>query len=141
MEYQQTEKQFQLEDKRAKPLSLSTIHSEEQEEHYLDIVHKEEFFNLANDYRINIKTLFTKILTLREKHRFNIFLRNIKEKNGIRIMDSLMYIEEGYARFNQMIKTLDQENTHLMKTEASEIGTKYKMPTNWLNDFLEFEQK
>ena len=131
----------QIEDKRAVPLSEGSHHNEHLETQYLDNVHKEDFFALCESFRINIGSLFTKILTLREKHRFNIFLRTIKERNGIRVMDSLIYIEEKYARFNQLLKCLDQENEYLLKVEASELSKKYKLPTNHLKDFLEFEKK
>ena len=128
-----------MEDKRAVPLYDNGTNNEHQEKNHLDNVHKEEFFNLSKIYRIKIKTLFSKPLTLRDKHAFNIFLKTIKEKHGIRIMDSLVYIEEGYARFNQMVKALDQENTYLVKVEATEFGPKYKMDSNCLDEILEFE--
>lgn len=132
----------QVEDKRAVLLSPEgSAQGEHIETQYLDNVHRDEFFQLCEDFRLNINTIFSKILTLREKHRLNIFFRTIKEKHGIRIMDSLIYLEEKHARFNQLLKCLDQENEYLIKTEASEMGKKYKMPTNHLKDFLEFEKK
>lgn len=134
--------QPRYEDKRAVLLSTEgSVQSEHIEAQYLENIHKDEFFILCEDFRININSLFSKMLTLREKHRFNIFLRAIKEKHGVRIMDSLIYIEEKYARFNQLLKCLDQENEYIIKTEAAEINTKHKLPNTYLKDFLEFEKK
>ena len=138
----QQSNQPRYEDKRAVLLSPDgSVQSEHIETQYLENIHKEDFFLLCEDFRININSLFSKMLTLREKHRFNIFLRAIKEKHGVRIMDSLIYIEEKYARFNQLLKCLDQENEYIIKTEAAEINTKYKLPNTHLKDFLEFEKK
>ncbi len=138
----QQSNQPRYDDKRAVLLSPDgSVQSEHIETQYLENIHKEDFFLLCEDFRININSLFSKMLTLREKHRFNIFLRAIKEKHGVRIMDSLIYIEEKYARFNQLLKCLDQENEYIIKTEAAEINIKYKLPNTHLKDFLEFEKK
>lgn len=138
----QCNSQMHSEDKRAVLLSTDgSVQSEHIETQYLENIHKDEFFVLCDDFRININSLFSRMLTLREKHRFNIFLRTIKDNHGIRIMDSLIYIEEKYARFNQLLKCLDQENEYLIKVEASEINTKHKLPNTHLKDFLEFEKK
>lgn len=130
-----------IEDIRAIPISdEGSSQSQHLETRYLDSVHKDLFFELGKKFRLDISSMFSKILTLREKHRFNIFLRVIKEKHGIRIMDSLIYLEERHIRFNQLLKYLDQENEFLLKKEASEISPKFKMSSNFLEAFLEFDE-
>jgi hypothetical protein len=105
----------------------------------LDNINKERFEKILSKFKINCSDLFSRALTLREKHKLNIVLRHAKEKQGVRIMDSLIYFEELYIRFPQLLKYLDQENMYLLKVEASEISHQYKMTKNILTEFLEFD--
>lgn len=132
--------QIQLDDIRAVPVTEGSHFSEHLETQYLDSIHKNNFYDLCKLHKVSLG-MFNKTLSLKDKHRINIFFRIIKQRNGVRIMDSLIYLEEKCGRFNQLIKCLDEENQWTLKIEASELSDKYKIVTNHLKDFMEFEKK
>jgi len=132
--------QIQLEDIRAIPITDGSHFSEHLETQYIENIHKNNFYDLCKLHKVPL-SLFNKTLSLKDKHKINIFFRILKQRNGIRIMDSLIYLEERCGRFNQLINCIDEENQWTLKIEASELSEKYKIVTNRLKDFMEFEKK
>lgn len=128
----------QISDNRITMVSNALQSNGQLENQYIENIHKGTFLDLCKVYKFSLDD-FNKVLTLNEKHRINMFLRTLKNDHNIRIIDSLIYIEERSSRFVQLIKCLDEENLYLLKTEAADVNVKYKMPSNRLKDFLEFE--
>lgn len=134
------EERIVIEDIRSIPVVDSSNYGECLEEHYIDNVLRDLFFELCEAFRLDINNVFSKTPSLREKHRFNMFLRSIKQHNGFRIIDSLIFLEEKNVRFIQAIKQLDQENEYSLKMECAEIDERYKEKPTHLKDFLEFDK-
>jgi hypothetical protein len=135
---QQHNNNIVIEDKRAVPILNKDV--EYSIDTYLDNIQREKFYKLCTDSNVDLKILFSKPLTLKEKHNFNIFIRLNKEKHNIKILESLIYIESELVSFNQLVKYLDQENIYIAKTEAQDYGSKYKITNNKLKEFMEFEK-
>jgi len=107
----------------------------------LNKMHKDIFIDFVKECEIRLEYLFTKTkLCVQDYHNFNLFLRKLKEKYGVNIYETMLFMEDYYVKFKKILSMLDADNAFELKKEMSK---KYniKILTTTLPDFLEeFEE-
>jgi len=84
---------------------------------------KNEFFVWMNENGYNhrqIKEVFDgKRLSAGEQSRFNVTVRRAKKEANISLVDTVIYLEESFARFKKILSVLDSETKFELKKEMA----------------------
>ncbi len=119
---------------------VSTILDEDL---YASDIDKNKFFKLAEEFGINFSILLGKKSMLRDCHRFNLFLRSLKEKHGFYIKDCLIFLYEEFTKFKKILRLLDQENRFHLKRELAKNNKRvnFRDVKSKLKEFMEFGEE
>ncbi len=115
---------------------LNLTHIVENE--FGDAIDEEDFYSLLNACKININLLDKKKTpkTIENFKRFNRFILKNKNKFGINVSDSLIYLEKKYLPFSKLLLALDDTNKEILKKEMADKHC-IKIQRNNLDEFFD----
>lgn len=102
-------------------------------------IRRREFFRLLTKHDIQIERIISKRSLLREFYKLNHFLRYIKSNEHFFIKESMLFLEEEYGSFKQIIKLLDDENRYSLIRECGKDNVRIKIERTKLLNFLRVE--
>lgn len=125
--------------KTKQPDSLKLVSNKVLTERYDDYIYSKIFSDDIDEQmklsEVNMEKIICKVKHISHCYKFNIFLKRMN-KEGYRLMDIIIYLENKYANFKKIISALNDENLHNLKLELVAINPKLKLKTNKLKHFF-----